>query len=299
MAILRSLAFVFALALIGSPLQPPTPSAVAKPCNQGDAQCKDVQPQSHADLQGSQASPLWVNVNCPGCAKGGTQDDANKPKDGAASDWRHDPNSWVAIFTLTLALIAVGQAILFFVQLRLMRASLADSKTAADAAKLAAEAAKQSAEVAVNSQRAWMLIEGDPNPGFDSWIFTFTAKNYGKSPAEVLFTDLSFGVLDIREDLPEEPPYTKAEVFGHREWVPPQEDTEVGSFYAYVVFTGELKSELGEIKDGRKKLWLYGVIRYRDTVSATIHETRFCYWRNIGAGLGLIMGGPAGYNQCT
>lgn len=173
-------------------------------------------------------------------------------------------------------------------------------KRQTEAAMIAAKASLRQANHIVASERAWMLIEGDPNPGFDSWIFNFSSKNYGKSPAEILFTDLSFGVLNIGDDLPEEPSYTKAkDAFSNREWVPPQGDTEVGSFHSYGVFTGELKDEFDKIKEGRKILWLYGVVRYRDTVSATIHETRFCYWRKVGTGLGLIMGGPPGYNQCT
>jgi hypothetical protein len=154
---LCSLAFVFALALNGQPSQPPTPSAVTKPCNQGDTQCKGIQPQTHTNLQGSQASPLWVNVYCPGCSKTGSENDTSKPKDSPPPNWRRDPNWWVALFTLLLGFIAIGQATLFLVQLRLMKSSLKDSKTAADAARDAANAARQSAEIATNTERAWLV----------------------------------------------------------------------------------------------------------------------------------------------
>jgi len=54
----------------------------------------------------------------------------------------------LALETLFVLLVALAQGVLFFVQLRLMRVSLADTKTAAVAATLGAKSSRQSADTA-------------------------------------------------------------------------------------------------------------------------------------------------------
>jgi hypothetical protein len=105
-------------------------------------------------------------------------------------------------FTFALVIVGVLQAALFFVQLRLIRQSLTDAKTAADAATEGAAAARLNAEAVMAAEGAHLypIIKADnlkavfqggiwyENSGADSdnvptpeVIFRF--KNYGKTPA--------------------------------------------------------------------------------------------------------------------
>ena len=67
-----------------------------------------------------------------------------------------DPSGWwswlskdaAGFFTFGLVVVGIGQALLFFIQLRFMRRGMDDAKTAADAAKEAADAAKIQAGIA-------------------------------------------------------------------------------------------------------------------------------------------------------
>ena len=54
-----------------------------------------------------------------------------------------------------------------------------------------------------------------------------------------------------------------------------------------------------DIREGRKRLMIFGCLRYLDMLDpSTTHETRFCYWYNP-AFSNLVLGGPAEYNQRT
>lgn len=171
---------------------------------------------------------------------------------------------------------------------------------AAQAAKDAAVAAREGVEIAAAAQRAWLLITGDPNEGFDSWLFSFKVTNYGVSPAEILWTQLCFKTLSPIVDLPNLPTYTSNEgnVFVNRRWLAPRESLTIDEFHSYGVFQDD-PNLFEDLRSGRKRLWLYGIVRYRDTISKDVHETRFCYWRSVQPKVNLVMAGPPGYNDCT
>ena len=145
-----------------------------------------------------------------------------------------------------------------------------------------------------------MLITENPNPGFDSWIFYFSSKNFGKSPAEIISKDIRHLILPVGQIPPDIPSYVAAPVpvLPHRLWVPPDQPFYIDQFNSYAEFAKN-DSLFDSIKDGEQMLWLYGVVRYRDIVSPFEHETRFCYMRETGKDIGFYMAGPAGYNQCT
>lgn len=163
-----------------------------------------------------------------------------------------------------------------------------------------AEVARINAEAVVNSERSLILVSHDAPSGPDKWSFTFKVTNYGRSPAEILWTFFEPIPLGRDDTLPEWPPYVGMEDrrLVHREWVPPGGTGPLEHYDAMEVarMVPGLQSEL---LTGKKKLWIYGVIRYRDKVSSEEHETRFCYWKSPAPGVNLLMGGPSGYNDVT
>jgi hypothetical protein len=315
---LRSLAFVFALALNGHPSQPPIPSAVTKPCNYGDAQCKGIQPQSQPALQGTQASPLWVEVIQAGTDQPHAKPDAEKAKDGPPTNWRSDPNGWVAAFTLLLAFIAAIQAGFFYWQLGIMKKSLADSKTAADAAKLAAEAAMKSADIATNSERAWVVdeirqMEKLPNPN-EVFAAYLTFKNFGRIPAQIMGLKIKFLTFRFEETdplvggnpLPELPIYDDEQYF-----------LEIGDRGVILAPNQSLTvAQIFEEEGGRwtdflqlvvpvkhRRLCCYGLISYFDGFNI-LRTNQFCYiWDPGFDPKGVIPNfrrfGPSNYNHAN
>jgi hypothetical protein len=296
MAMLRSLAFVFALALNIYPSQPPDPSAGKETSQDRNTQSQGKQTHAYPPLQGTQASPLWVKVIKAGTDKPETNPDQEKSEKGSAQKGRTDPNWLIAIFTIVLALIAAIQAGFFFWQLWMLRKSLEDSKTAADAAKSAAESAKKSADIATNTERAWMVT---PRVSFASdWPdltdekapkkskMVIRIKNVGRSPAEMESMHIISVVYPADWKLPETPIYgDDEEIFEVHAM--PGEIIPAGIKRELVcrIHHAELLTDeqIAEIRDGQKILYCYGRIRYKD-ISSTQRITHFGYYYHVRKG---------------
>ncbi len=97
------------------------------------------------------------------------------------SHWGHsDPG--VTFVTAALVIVGIGQAILFFVQLRYMRDGVRDAKVAADAAE-------KTAHAAIEANRPWIRIRSirTDRISFFDWGASITTdielENVGNSPA--------------------------------------------------------------------------------------------------------------------
>jgi hypothetical protein len=145
-----------------------------------------------------------------------------------------------------------------------------------------------------------MLVNYIVQGGVDSWLFKFEAINYGRSPAEIRWISFEWLPLDPDEPLPEYPPYVSPQelTLVHRAWVPPNGKIPIGDFSAQSI-ANMIPGLYDQLKSGKKKLWLYGAVRYRDKISNEVRETQFCYWKSPAPGVGLVMGGPVGYNEVT
>lgn len=129
---------------------------------------------------------------------------------------------WLVVFTAALFFAALGQVVLFFWQLGLIRDSLADTKLAAEAAKEAAEAGKVQAEVA----KATMDIEHRPyifiygisglkvkRRPCDPYI-EYIVANYGKTPAIVLSAKADFLVVHNGKEVGKPADVISGELYG-------------------------------------------------------------------------------------
>lgn len=174
------------------------------------------------------------------------------------------------------------------------------TRQAARAAAKAAEAAKDSAKAFIDSERAWVLVEHDANGQNTSNSIIFTAVNYGHSPAEILWFIGKSSELKPDKELPRIPNYSEPDLsFVHRHWVPQGKPMLEKVYVADLAYTQNLKV-LEDIQLRRQKLWIYGIVRYKDTVSDSVHETRFCYSLANLSPPRLIMDGPnSDYNKLT
>ena len=142
--------------------KPPTPGAGKQQSEQGNTHRDGIQSQTEPQLKVTPSPPVGVTVECPACSTPSAEKDDAESKRNPSKEWRRDPNWWLVGLTSVLALIAFGQACLFWWQLRMMKTSLSDSKIAAEAARDAAVVAKLSANIAsdtaIRQLRAYLCI---------------------------------------------------------------------------------------------------------------------------------------------
>lgn len=109
-------------------------------------------------------------------------------------------------FTFGLMVVGIGQALLFYFQLRYMLIGMRDATVAAQAAKLSAEAAIKSAYVSERAltelERPWLFAFGIkvvPINQLGEWTVEFTVANFGKMPAIIEHARLGFVISDCAE----------------------------------------------------------------------------------------------------
>jgi hypothetical protein len=294
-----------ALALNAQPLQPPSPGNGKKQGQGRDAQGKPPQPQPAPLLQGTQASPLWVNVIQAGTDQPAAKTDTQSANHGSTSKWRRDPNWWVAGFTLILAFIAGIQAWLFVRQLKIMKKSLDDSKTAAETARDAANAAQKGAETAMiaakqfaSAERPWMLITHNAALGHQGGEITFVAVNRGRSPARILRAEMHNTLCDFDNPHNFIDYWDEQFIYKHQEWTIVGDPVLVDSF-SLAKFRDRDRQGWEDVTSHKKRLWLHGIVRYADGLTTDIHTSKFCYQYISGELSGLVMDGPEGANSCT
>jgi hypothetical protein len=178
---------------------------------------------------------------------------------------------------------------------------VAEIKTQTDLNRQVAEATRVNAEAVINSERSMILVSHNAPAGDETWSFKFKATNHGKSPAEILSTFFLPTFLKREEELNATPIYvgTEERVLVHRDWVAPGGNIPLETYLAQAE-SNMVPGLWDELQSGKKKLWIYGVVRYRDRISPTvIHESRFCYFKSPAQYVNLVMDGPPGYNDHT
>ncbi len=193
---------------------------------------------------------------------------------------------------------AVVQMVVTIIGVPLLLLTLRANSRAAKAAADSAEAALKSAEILVNSERPWLLVEweGDLIQGFSFWL-----RNAGKTPAKVIWLDplITGQLIAIGSTLPEPPRYGYGFAEGgqlvNARWIAPGGRDQIGLFDSFGVY-GKFDGSSTHFEAGLNRLFLYGAIKYADTLTDREHRTHFCY--RLG-NYQLFLDGPPGYNELT
>jgi hypothetical protein len=132
----------------------------------------------------------------------------SRPKDSIKSPFGWGTDTWIAIFTFFLAVLAGCQFWAMHRQARFMREALAETKKAADAATMSAKTAKDALHLC---ERADVLIYkvtaskpatyGSPNLGPTS-VVTITFKNYGRTRAMHLTATCYLEIYSLEQTEP-------------------------------------------------------------------------------------------------
>jgi hypothetical protein len=206
-------------------------------------------------------------------------------KDKSVEDHRLSVSTIVlAALTLILGVVAIGQLIMFYVQLKVTRDALKDAKDAADAAKLsadatriAADAAKESADSQQKTERAYVFVEVIKDtfrPGIGNmWTLVTTLKcfNHGKTPA-ILKVFRGYGIPggDTPQQLVNHP---NAE----RE-MPEGLVIRAGDHKEFPIETSLTDAEYQSLRDDNGFVHIVGKIGYEDVMGKD-HVTGYC-WRS-------------------
>jgi hypothetical protein len=171
----------------------------------------------------------------------------------------------------------------------------------ARAAQKSAEVAAKSADAFIGSERAWLLVERDIPSGEAGLFCRFRVINCGRSPAEVTFFFGSDVLLRASEELPLIPLYEAGKECNCVPfWISPGKAAEEEVYLKDIgLLARSLPGQWDAISSGLCHFWIYGVVRYRDTISRAEHETRFCYRLSGIKPKDLVMGGPPDYNLVT
>jgi hypothetical protein len=251
----------------------PTPAKVSpKKPNSTNTRTEQANPAPHD----SSAPPANVQIITE-ASENPSKQESNK----SSTDW------WLTVFTGALVLVAVLQFFAMHRQAEYMRKGLRISIGAARATKQAVLAAKSSAEAAllnaqasISAERPWIIIVVKENNMGD---FTFFARNYGRTPAEIVSfsSEITF-VEDDVQNLPLPPQYSFAYLSDVTILVPAREEAgEENDFgllwYSADAYLREMSKEKVEaIKRGKLRYVFYFKVVYRNTLSsAGIHMPNY------------------------
>jgi hypothetical protein len=237
--------------------------------------------QPAADQRGTDQSPLSIKILPGSNSEERAEKEEHERQEKVQIDEKvafetqrvADYTRWLAAFTLALFCAALGQIVLFWVQLRYMRVGTNDTGVAALAAQSSADIAKQSM---VSSNRAYVHHNGcrwishtDTKDGHNFWSIRPRWINSGNTPTRHLSVHIQYLLLDAALD-PKyafDIPLNAVPVFST---IAPKGEIES----EYYNISG---ADLIAVRDEKKFFYIWGVVRYRDVFPKTPERiTKFC-----------------------
>jgi hypothetical protein len=201
-----------------------------------------------------------------------------------------------AAFWVNIALVGVGIGGIIVAGITLLKIERQTKAT-----EIASEAAARSTAAYINKERSRLFIRNKISANFE---VAFRAANWGKSPARITYGFVGCELFKTTEKFREIPQYDNGEDprhYAQDEWIPENKARWIGSYDASYVSIADNPELYESVMSGELRLWFYGVVRYRDSVSEEEHEVRFCYRsfvRRDGKHF-LLADGPAAYRLET
>lgn len=210
--------------------------------------------------------------------------------------------SWVA--NLILVFIAYMGVMLGLSALRKIERQSRFAETAAQAAADSAKAALMYAEAQAQSQRPWLVVTAESEPGPNN-RFTVVATNRGRSPTRIVTLVDEIAIARDESHLPPAPVFKSAP---EPPRVPiillPGESKGLKTFSREDASSVcETPEELRRVEAWETRIYLYGEVTYVDLRAPAgnePYETGWCCWYIHGQQKsGLVIAGPTGYNRHT
>ena len=183
-----------------------------------------------------------------------------------------------------------------------------------------AKAAARGIELQEGSQRAWVVIRSGMEDGYtpsphEEPRFSWTIKNYGKTPAQILETQCRYELIEtktfVASELPNPPDYPLPIPLNGAILVP----KDPMYHFALLEDRRDRVRVLQSLDDRHiwalegETLWLlaYGYVKYRDGISDQVRESHFIanyVWPKPGrqpweVGFRPVIGASSEYTKCT
>jgi hypothetical protein len=224
--------------------------------------------------------PQEANGESAGLFTNPTQSGAKSQENACPSSGQMTSDWWLVYATAALVVVGAGQLGLFFWQLRLIRASLADAQKASVAARDSAIAAKETAETmkdtAQKQLRAYVTAQTDFISSFNTTNFpfaTFKIVNVGSTPAhEVQYSaiiDVFPHPLPRDFSVPPIPPLATPPIVVFPHGGGQSLMTGQVAFQRYIT-----EEESNDICNEVKRIYIFGCLKYNDIWGA-LRETKF------------------------
>jgi hypothetical protein len=210
--------------------------------------------------------------------------------------------SWTA--NMILVLIVYVAVMLGIPALRKIARQMKFIEATAQSASDSARAALMYAEAQAQSQRPWLVVAAEPEPGPNN-RFTVVATNRGRSPTRIVTLIDTIETARDEADLPIAPVF-QGEATPPR--VPiillPGESTVLKTFSREdVTLVCKTAEDLRRVEQWETKIYLYGEVTYVDLrapADKAPYETGWCCWYIHGQQKsGMVQAGTPEYNRHT
>ncbi len=183
-------------------------------------------------------------------------------------------------FTFWLVVVGIGQFVLFYVQLRLIRMSLAPAEQAAKAAQAAAEHIPRVERAYIFVKPKCYLANGDTLA-----ICEYTFYNHGKTPAVIIGYGVTVRVADLLQ-IPDNSQHFPIGVLDGERVLPAGD-----SFTPSEESASINRTEWEAIEAGKMAIFFWGSIEYQDVFGN--QQFTFYRWEAHGRPLRFaVVGGP-------
>lgn len=236
-------------------------------------------PNPPPDIRGTKGAPLIVET-VEGPNDAAERDSAAKHREQEATNSR-----FTMIFTGAMVIIAVLQAFLFLIQLKLMRKSLVDTTIAAKAAEAAAKLARDEFTA---SHRPRLIVRREElrfTPEHQG--INLVIANVGDTPATRITADVNIKILPLgdgsltRESMP---PYSGHQIDISQQFKDGGGSAELKAGARVFVFfqLNELNQEAWDaLTNNRQTLYFFGNVTFYDSVGTARDSAFFRIYNSV------------------
>ena len=206
-------------------------------------------------------------------------------------DWYDKATVWINAALALVGLIgivtALGSLRVLRRQVGHMEAQTYILRDSVAAAQKSAEAAFLNAQALIDAERARLIVSC---PRIGPFRFKLRITNVGRSPALIRFSLARLSLLESAEVLPEIPFYETEDAesgwMGTEQWLLPNHSVRLNikELWREIDLSDSSRPSLENepVLESKAQAWVFGYLRYKDSLSPSDRITRFCYGSLFG-----------------
>lgn len=275
--------------------------ALGWPCVAEEQNSSAHSVHNHANHDAQPPQPASSTVYSPGCCKTEPAESKKEPEEKPLP--RFLRAEWIIVY-VTIVYTGVAWFTLRRIaqQADTMKEHELELKRLASAARDNASAAERNADALITAKRPWVDVIIDSG---SYGVFEFAARNYGRTPAEIISSRGNCIIVDGEQGIPILTDRSD-DLFDEKTLLLPYSEAAAQNIFERAVYSVSLNEFLKNrsegiqrmVKEGKKYIAVYGIVVYEDILAGESHHTRFCYLWEASTG-DLDRWGPEGANEHT